>query len=217
LGIDVALQRPPLIPEGMVILSAAVAFMGFVVVRYHSRLFPGLRGAAMGMRERVLVVGGGEAGQFMAWWMQNGRSAEAFRIVGCVDDDLYKQDTRIYGMNVLGRRDDIPRLVQQHDIGIIIFAIHNISGEERQQLMDICASTKAQLVIMPDFLADLRAAVNGNGRKNGNNVHNGNSASHPQVQQWLEELDYAASSGDVEKIREKIKLYRESLGENARE
>jgi FlaA1/EpsC-like NDP-sugar epimerase len=169
----------------------------------------------MSVQERVLVVGGGEAGQFMAWWLQNGRSAGAFRIVGCVDDDLYKQDTRIYGMNVLGRRDDIPRLVAQHDIGIIIFAIHNISGPERQQVLDICASTKAQMVTMPDFLAELRAVVNGNGRKVDSNGHNDETAPNRQVKAWLDDLEQAASAGNVEEIKEKIRVIRAGLGEQA--
>lgn len=164
-GIDIVLRTPPLLPVGMVITASVVAFTGFVFVRFRNRLFPGLYRGYMGVRERVLVVGGGEAGQFMAWWMQNGRSARAFRIVGCVDDDLYKQDTRIYGMDVLGRRDDIPRLVQKHDIGIIIFAIHNISDAERQTLLDICATTDAQVVMVPDFLADLRAVLQDDHRK----------------------------------------------------
>jgi lipopolysaccharide/colanic/teichoic acid biosynthesis glycosyltransferase len=216
-GIDLMLRRPPLLPVGMVITASGLAFAGFVVVRYRSRLFPRLRQGVLGVQERVLVVGGGEAGQFIAWWLQNGRSGDAFRIVGCVDDDLYKQDTRIYGMNVLGRRDDISRLVKQHDVGIIIFAIHNISGRERQQVMDICASTSAQIVTMPDLLAELRAAVNGNGHKEVGNGHKDGGTQYKQVIVWLDELDCAASEGDVDAVREKIRLIRAELGENQHE
>jgi lipopolysaccharide/colanic/teichoic acid biosynthesis glycosyltransferase len=212
-GIDLLLRKPPLLPVGMVITAAALAFTGFVMVRYRTRLFPRLRGESLGAQERVLVVGGGEAGQFIAWWLQNGRSAGAFRIVGCIDDDLYKQDTRIYGMNVLGRRDDIPRLVQQHDVGIIIFAIHNISGRERQQVLDICASTNAQVVTMPDFLADLRALVNGNGHKADGSGRDRETAAKKQVEAWLDDLERAASAGDVETVKERIRLIRAGLGE----
>jgi len=212
LGIDLLLRKPPLLPVGMVITAAALALAGFVMVRYRTRLFPHLRRGALGVQERVLVVGGGDAGHFIAWWLQNVRSAGAFRIVGCVDDDLYKQDTRIYGMNVLGRRDDIPRLVQQHDVGIIIFAIHNIAGRERQQVLDICASTNAQVVTIPDFLADLRAAVNGNGHKVDGNGYKDGGAAHQQVCVWLDELDCAASTGDIEAVRERIRLIKSGLG-----
>ena len=216
-GIDLLLRRPPLLPVGMLITAAVLAFGGFVMVRYRSRLLRGLsmrwRGGVLGVQERVLVVGGGEAGQFIAWWLQNGRSAGAFRIVGCVDDDLYKQDTRIYGMNVLGRRDDIPHLVERHDVGIIIFAIHNISGPERQQLLAICASTKAKIVTIPDVLGELRAVVNGNGRKVDSNEHKGEIGSSMQVKAWLDDLDRVVSTGDVDAVREMIRLIRAGLGE----
>jgi lipopolysaccharide/colanic/teichoic acid biosynthesis glycosyltransferase len=216
LGIDLILRRPTLIPLGMVVASAALAFVGFIVVRYRSRLLSGimyrLRRGTWGVRERVLVVGGGEAGQFLAWWLKNGRSADAFHIVGCVDDDLYKQDTRIYGMNVLGRRMDIPRLISKYDVGIIIFAIHNISEQERQQVLDICSSTKAQIVTMPDFLADLRAVVNGDGHKMDVICQSNSTASNKQVYTWLDDLEQAAVSGNVELVKEKIRAIRASMG-----
>jgi hypothetical protein len=167
------------------------------------------------MQERVLVVGGGDAGQFIAWSLYNGRSGSAFRIVGCVDDDLYKQDMRIYGMDVLGRRDDIPRLVEQNDVGIIIFAIHNISDVDRQQVLDICSTTKAQIVMMPDFLAELRGAMKGigNGHKNASNGQNGSSAKNQQMKIWLDELEQVAAMGDVDGLMEKINAIRVGLGE----
>lgn len=211
---DLLIAWPPLVPLGMVFSAAVLAFVGFVILRYRNRLLPRPNNTALFMQERVLVVGGGEAGQFMAWWIQNGRSAGAFRIVGCVDDDLYKQDTRIHGMDVLGRRDDIPRLVKKHDVGIIIFAIHNITEYERQQLIDICASTKAKIVVMPDFLADLRAAISGNGKKIGNQDPSRSIGQNKQVKTWLDDLDFTASLGDVDEIKRKLRIIREELVEN---
>jgi hypothetical protein len=120
-------------------------------------------------------------------------------------------------MNVLGRRDDIPRLVKQHDVGIIVFAIHNISDPERQQVMDICASTSAQIVTMPDLLAELRAAVNGNGHKEAGNGQLDGGTQNRQVIVWLDELDCVASEGDVDSVREKIRLIRVELGVNQHE
>jgi hypothetical protein len=79
--------------------------------------------------------------------------------------------------------------------------------------MDICASTKAHLVAMPDFLGDLRAAVNRNGHKPGGNGHQDPAPAGRQVQVWLDELDCAAEAGDVEAVREKVRLIREGLGE----
>ena len=165
------------------------------------------------MQERVLVVGGGEAGQFIAWSLQNGNSRGGFRIVGCVDDDLYKQDMRIYGMNVLGRRDDIPRLVEKHDVGIIIFAIHNISNSDRRQVLDICNKTSAQVLMMPDFLAELRGVVNGNVKDHSTQRDAPSIKRTIPTVAWLDELEQAVASGNFEVVKEIIREMRIDLGE----
>jgi lipopolysaccharide/colanic/teichoic acid biosynthesis glycosyltransferase len=150
------------LPPGMIVLAATFALAGFMLLRYRTRLFSGLamrwvhaRARAHLARERVLIIGSGYAGQFMAWLLSNGPSAGAFHIVGFADDDLYKQSLRIGGVSVLGRRNDIPRLVEKHDIGIIVFAIHNIAASERTRLLEICVNARARLVIAPDILGAL--------------------------------------------------------------
>jgi len=44
------------------------------------------------------------------------------------------------GISVLGRRADIPRLVERYDVGLIFFAIHNITTADRGSLLDICTA-----------------------------------------------------------------------------
>jgi hypothetical protein len=155
-----------LYPPAMLLIAAGLSLIGFVLVRFRGQLLSeasrgwlihqhGTRAA----QERVLIVGGGEAGQFAAWLLSNGRSAAVFNVVGFVDDDLYKQGLRIGGVRVLGRREDIPRLVASDDIGILIFAIHNIGQPERKRLLEICAATPAQVVEMPDILGVLHHAA----------------------------------------------------------
>ncbi len=165
-GFAIALNEfvggPFVLPMGVIILASGIALAGFIAMRYRGRFADGIarrwtrgRTYANLARERVLIIGGGYAGQFMAWLLRNGPSVETFQIVGCVDDDLFKQGARISGVDVLGRRKDIPRLVAKHDIGILVFAIHNINALERKRVLDICATTPARLVIAPDILGML--------------------------------------------------------------
>ena len=166
---------PHLPPARVIVIAGVFAFCGFVAVRYRGRLVSGLayrwislRGAAVGAQERVIVVGGGEAGQFVTWLLQNGRSASGFRVAGFVDDDLYKQGMRIQGVEVLGKRKDIPQLVAKYDVGLVIFAIHNISPAERRQLLEICGETPARVVMFPDVLGALRGLKAETGCRDGN-------------------------------------------------
>jgi len=149
-------------PAQVLIVGSGLLFFGYVFVRYRSRLITGLASRLLSRwqtpavaRERVLIVGCGEAGQSAAWMMQNNKSASDFHIVGMIDDDIYKNRLRIRGVDVLGRRDDIPKLVKKHDVGIIVFAIHNLTVKARQDVLDICNQTDAQVVLMPDFIGRL--------------------------------------------------------------
>lgn len=150
------------LPLPMLVLGSSLSLIGFLSLRYRGRLFERAilhwsprKASARLMRERVLIVGSGYAGEFMAWVLSHGPSAELFHVVGFVDDDFYKQGIRIGGVHVLGRRGDIQRLVEKHDVGIIVFAIHNIDVVEQKRVLEICANTKAQIVHAPNILGTL--------------------------------------------------------------
>jgi len=217
----------PLLPPAMIIMAAVLATMGFVVVRYRSRLVSAMvarwltrRGSAFQAQERVLIIGGGETGQFMAWWLQDSISARVFRVVGFIDDDLYKQNTRLRGVEVLGKRDDIPALVTQHDVGIIIFAIHNIPIDERKRLLEICSTTPAKILMIPDVLGDLRDILD----VRSNNGDHYQAAADPgtrnyagyvsnvQIKSWLDELGEISDRGDLSHLQDKIDAIKTQIG-----
>ena len=184
--------EPQHLPIAMIFVAASLAFMGFVVIRYRSRLLTGFatrwlawRGDASAALERALIVGGGETGQFTTFLLSISRNTSLYHVVGFVDDDLYKQGARIRGINVLGKRGDIPRLVAKHDIGIIFFAIHNISTKERQEVLAICSSTPARVAIIPDVLKAVwnmsvpnGSSSGGNGKNGGGNGRNSGGLNH---------------------------------------
>ena len=203
-----------LLPYGLIGMAAGLAFAGYVVVRYRGRLVSELaarwlrlRGEARLARERVLIVGGGQAGQFAAWLISNDRSGSLFRVVGFVDDDLDKLGLRIQGRQVLGRRSDIPRLVQEHDIGLVIFAIHNIDALERKELLEICAATPARLVLMPDILGELHST---DGQE-----QSGAAAVQPpafaDLERWLADLQRLLDESDLDGARRQVKVLQRRL------
>jgi lipopolysaccharide/colanic/teichoic acid biosynthesis glycosyltransferase len=214
-------------PPGLVLMASVLAFGGFVVTRYRARLITGLASRMVNLRqgprvvgERVLIVGGGEAGQFAAWILLNGRSAHAYQVVGFVDDDLFKQGVRIRGVNVVGRREDIPDLVREHDVGIIVFAIHNITPQERLKLIEICEQTVAQVVMLPDFLGILSSAGTMNGRSKpsgGHIVDSRGQISSDLLESWLGDLEELADSQDRETLLLKIRSLREQCRAHVRD
>lgn len=222
-------RNQPLLPTQLILAAAMVASVGFVVVRYQGRLMSNLMSRWVRLtktvsraQERVLIVGGGESGQFLTWWLQNNSVGKAFRLVGFVDDDLYKQGARFHGVEVLGQRQDIPRLVEKHDVGIILFAVHNIPQSERDKLLSICNSTKAQVVTIPDVIGSLRSVSKANDIQRAQDITatqiaaEGEEIAKPvsefsQLSDWLDELGEIAEQGDIETLQTRIKELRRHL------
>ena len=85
------------LPVGLWITISLLAFLGFLVVRYRTRLLTGLatrwlqlRGAATRMGERVLIVGAGEMAQLAAGFFRQGQPGKLLNIIGMVDDNASK-------------------------------------------------------------------------------------------------------------------------------
>jgi lipopolysaccharide/colanic/teichoic acid biosynthesis glycosyltransferase len=161
------LDNTHIMPTRVIASAGVIAYGGFISLRYRTRLLSGLASRWVGLRrtglsqalERVLIVGGGDSGQFTAWMLERQRRTLPMHIIGFVDDNPYQQGVLLHGLPVLGGRLDIPAIVKKHDIGIILFAIHNISEEERGEMLRICAATGARIVVMPDLLHAFQEAL----------------------------------------------------------
>lgn len=163
--LDLFLEPRPL-PLSVIVFGHAFTLVGMVAVRYRSRLITGLqwRWRAVWHQEfpqqsRVLIVGAEEAGQTLAWrikyrWRRSGEDTN-YEIVGFVDDDPQKQGLYVEGCQVLGTRQDIPRLVEQYKINLLLLAIHNISGPALREILGYCEHTGARIKVVPDAFASL--------------------------------------------------------------
>jgi lipopolysaccharide/colanic/teichoic acid biosynthesis glycosyltransferase len=219
-------------PPELILMASGLSYFGFVLVRYRSRLIGSIavrwlafRKGAVEARERVLIVGGGEGGQFMSWLLHNSTTAGAFHPIGFIDDDLFKQGTRIHGLNVIGKRDDIPRLVEENDVGIIIFAIYNIEQENRDRLLEKCRETNARVVVVPDILGYLNNLVRdqADGESNDgfgpiniqaediNYANKTTVKSRIMIDQWLNKLERLVEAGDLGAISTSLQSMKEEL------
>lgn len=163
--LDLVLKPRP-IPLSVILVSSLLTLMGYIALRYRSRLVSGLswRWKAIWhyefpeMESRVLIIGAGEAGQTTAWRLkhrfQGGKSG--YLVAGFIDDDPAKQQMYVEGCPVLGVRKDIPKLAEKYRIDLIIVAIHNIPGPDLREILNYCEKTKACIKIIPDVFALLQ-------------------------------------------------------------
>jgi diguanylate cyclase (GGDEF)-like protein len=152
-------------PVSVILVSGALSYFGFVAVRYRMRLLTALahrwlraRSQSMtNLGERVLIVGAGEVARFALWLLSNENLAQAFTIVGMVDDNPRKVGTKIDGYTVISTTNAIADLVKKYDIGLILFAIADIHPTEQERILALCQNTGVRIIPIPDILDQLKA------------------------------------------------------------
>ena len=105
----------------------------------------------------VLIVGAGDAGAMVAREYRNRNGSNSSgngngggaNPIGFVDDDPAKQGRSLLGLPVLGMREDIPRLVEELNIGEIVIAMPSVHGSVIREIVEICHGTGAALRIVP--------------------------------------------------------------------
>jgi len=212
------------LPTLLIYIASALAFFGFVFTRYRSRILTGTltrwvtrRKDGLTVRERVLIVGAGDTGQFVAWRLMHGQESLNFQVVGFVDDNIFSQGTRLNGVSILGKRKDISGLVKKYDVGVIVFAIHNISFPERQGILKTCRGTSARVVIWPNTFNLIRwkrsetDAFASAPDKTEAHLYGKELIEREQVGRWLDALETDLDQGDFDAVMEQIHSIRTSM------
>ncbi|MCQ6274666.1 polysaccharide biosynthesis protein [Bacillus sp. V3B] len=99
-------------------------------------------------KKRTLIVGAGSAGTMVARQLLKNNDTDLCPIA-FVDDDPNKYKLQIYGIDVKGNSQDIPRIVEECKIDNIVIAIPSLEKQEMKKIYEECAKTKAKTKIMP--------------------------------------------------------------------
>lgn len=136
------------LPRSIHILSwfFNIGFIGFS--RLVVRIMHNLRQKRTEQSTKVLIVGAGDAGAIIAREI-NHRYYETKQLVGFIDDDQYKNRQRLFGVRVLGNRQDIKQIVSEHGVSEIIIAIPSAGGTIIREIIHECKKTKCTLKILP--------------------------------------------------------------------
>ncbi|HUF38765.1 MAG TPA: sugar transferase [Anaerolineales bacterium] len=213
--IDVLFIRQPEVPIALYIFSGAFSFVGFLAVRYRERLLTGVASRWIWMRagrhslgERLLIVGGGELGEFGVWLVRKGDLTRAFQIVGMVDDDPKKQGMRIDGIKVIGTTQEIEQLVTDFDIGVVFFAIANIGGAERERILQTLERTSAKLVFIPNVVQMMRTYFDRNPAGLMIPPDSEENLTMRTLDAWLVEVELMLAYGEIQTATEQIHRIR---------
>ncbi len=97
---------------------------------------------------RVMIAGAGDAGAMILKEFKNHYSYK-YKPVIIIDDNKNKIGKLIYGVPVLGNREDIPRLVDKYNVDEIVIAMPSAPKSEVSKIVEIAKNTKARLKILP--------------------------------------------------------------------
>jgi FlaA1/EpsC-like NDP-sugar epimerase len=153
------------VPLSIIIMDTVLVFAGVVGLRtvrrvLHERVQRRLPLGAAEVIERkpVLLVGAGRAGVLAAREIQ-GRGETALQIRGFVDDDPDKQGSVIHGVKVLGKTEDLPRLVREIGVDHVVITIAQGSRKDIRRIVTICETIPIKVRIIPGLFEILQGQV----------------------------------------------------------
>ncbi|MFH0762585.1 MAG: polysaccharide biosynthesis protein, partial [Candidatus Omnitrophota bacterium] len=85
----------------------------------------------------VLIFGAGDTGEMAIREIKRNKSLN-YNPVGFLDDDLFKLGNKIQGIPVIGSRQDLARLVAEHQVKEVLIAIPSIALEDCSQIVRLC-------------------------------------------------------------------------------
>ena len=106
-------------------------------------------------RAPVLVVGAGQGAELL---LRELRRGGRYRPTGLVDDDPGKQGHEIHGVRVVGRIDDLPRLISVHGAETVLVAIPSVRPDVLDRIVTHCARARVACRRMP-LLTEVRSGA----------------------------------------------------------
>lgn len=145
------------IPLSIILVDTVLAFGGVLSLRVARRLLyernSTRRKATHSTnghiaKKPVLLIGAGRAGVMVAREIKS-RGDMDIEVKGFVDDDAAKIGSVIQGVKVLGRAEDIPRLVSDLSIDHVVISFAEASRHEFRRILDICEGARVRVRTVP--------------------------------------------------------------------
>ncbi len=139
-----------LVPRSVVLGGGLVATLALVAWRFVPRVVDELKFRLRTGRTRVLVVGAGRGAEGLLRELGRNTAADV-KVVGIVDDDPRLQGMHLLGYRILGRVEDVPRVVQDRAVDEIIVAIPSATAEQMTRIYRLCRPAGKPIKTIPSL------------------------------------------------------------------
>jgi len=99
-------------------------------------------------RINTLIVGGGSAGAIIVKELKSNININHYP-VGIIDDNPMKTGKSIYGIRILGDRNDISKIVNKFDVHEIVITIPSARKKDIRDIIDICSNLDVKIKTLP--------------------------------------------------------------------
>jgi FlaA1/EpsC-like NDP-sugar epimerase/lipopolysaccharide/colanic/teichoic acid biosynthesis glycosyltransferase len=151
-------------PRSAIVIEFILSFLVLGGIRFASRVRQedlDVAPAQSGPPRPVLIYGAGEAGALLVREMRRNRALR-MEPVGFVDDDPVRRGQRIYGVEVAGTGDELPRVVAEREASEVIVALPRVSGAQLRRIVALSEAAGVPIRTLPGVqeLLDESVSVN---------------------------------------------------------
>ncbi|MBQ1241789.1 MAG: polysaccharide biosynthesis protein [Oscillospiraceae bacterium] len=139
---DITLPRSSLFIDALCLIIAQVGMR--CVLRFYSVLSHAMDPGG----ERIMLIGGGDAGRMLLGEMATSNKIRG-KVWCIIDDNSAKWGKRMNGVPIVGGRDKIVETAAAMRISQIIFAIPSIKRSERKKILELCQQTNCRVRMLP--------------------------------------------------------------------
>lgn len=133
-------------------ISVGLITLGRVL---HTRVQWWLQSRGMG-EEKVLIVGAGEVGRMI---LQKIRLSPGLGYTVCGFVDVNSAPPSLMGVPVLGKTEEIPRIIEEHDVDEVIVGLPEASHQEILDIINLCQRGRVGIKVFPDVFQIMASEV----------------------------------------------------------
>ncbi|MCS6875056.1 MAG: polysaccharide biosynthesis protein [Pyrinomonadaceae bacterium] len=144
------------VPLSITLMHTVFAFSGLLALRLARRLFYEISEKKNFSRRRrvkakpALLIGAGRIGSAIVKEI-SGRADAEISIKGFVDDDKRKVGALINGIKILGTTADLPRLVNELKIELVVITLDEAQGKQIRDILEVCRQIPVKTQIVPSL------------------------------------------------------------------
>ncbi|MCK5044596.1 polysaccharide biosynthesis protein [Candidatus Parcubacteria bacterium] len=145
-------------PRSVFLISYFLIFIFSGGIRFSKRIYMQIFKIKEMGSEETLIIGAGDAGEQILRSIQSSESP--YFPIGFVDDNRFKQGSIIHGVKVLGRIEEIPKIVDDYQVKNLLIALPSVDSQTIKKTVELGKEAGVENIkILPSFAEILNGKI----------------------------------------------------------